>query len=51
MFSLLCFQPGFEIVEVDGVRVKGKTNDEAVYTLAKAYGSASDSIKLIVIPT
>lgn len=44
-------KPGFEIVEVDGVRVKGKTNDEAVYTLAKAYGSASDSIKLIVIPT
>jgi len=43
-------QPGFEIVEVDGVRLRGRTHDEAAMLLAQAFNSENPTIELIVIP-
>lgn len=43
-------QPGFEIVEVDGVRVKGMTHDEAARTMAQAFSTEKPTIELTVIP-
>ena len=47
---LFAIQPGFEIVEVDGVRVKGMTHGEAARTLAQAFSTEQPTIELAIIP-
>lgn len=43
-------KPGFEVVQVDDKRIRGKTYTEAVESIAESYHSDSPTIKLIVIP-
>lgn len=47
----LPLQAGFEIVEVDGVRLRGMTHDSAARQLAYAFRSEKPTIELVVIPT
>ena len=44
-------QAGFEIVQVDGVGIRGLTHDAAAKTLAQAFRSERPTIELVVIPT
>lgn len=44
-------QPGFEILEVEGVKLNGKTHGEVVQVMAEAFMSHNQTLKLIVIPT
>ena len=44
-------QPGFEIVEVDGVRVRGMTHNSAARQMAAAFRSERPTIELVVVPT
>lgn len=47
---LFFMQPGFEVVQVDEQRIRGRTYTEAVEAIAEAYNSDSPTIKIIVIP-
>ena len=44
-------QPGFEVVEVDGKRLRGKSQSEATHLVAEAFNSTNQTMTLIVIPT
>ena len=48
--ALFLFQPGFEIVAVDGTSVKGCTHAEAVARISEAFASERDILELLVIP-
>ena len=43
-------QPGYEVVQVDEQRIRGRTYTEAMEAIAEAYNSDTPTIKLIVIP-
>ena len=43
-------QPGFEIVEVDGKRVRGKSQSVATQLLAEAFNNNQATMTFIVIP-
>ena len=42
-------QPGYEVVQVDEQRIRGRTYTEAMEAIAEAYNSDCPTIKLIVI--
>ncbi len=44
-------QPGYEVVQVDEQRIRGRTYTEAMEAITEAYNSDSPTIKLIVIHT
>ena len=44
-------QPGFEIVEVDGKRLRGKSQSEATHLVAEAFNNTNQTMTFIVIPT
>lgn len=43
-------QPGFEVVEVNGKRLRGKSQNEATHLIAEAFNSANRTMTFIVIP-
>ena len=43
-------QSGFELVEVDGKRLRGKSESEAGQLLAEAFNSNNQTMTFIVIP-
>ena len=47
---LLPFQPGFEIVEVDGITLRGTKKREALQILNNAYRSDRPTLKITIIP-
>ena len=44
-------QSGFEIVEVDGKRLRGKSQSEATHLVAEAFNNTNQTMTFIVIPT
>ena len=43
-------QPGFEIVEVNGKRLRGKSQSEATHLVSEAFNNANQTMTFIVIP-
>ena len=43
-------QRGFELVEVDGKRLRGKSESEARHMLAEAFNNTNQTMTFIVIP-
>ncbi len=43
-------QPGFEIVQVDNIRIRGKSYHDAAREIADAFKSKGLTVQFIVIP-
>ena len=47
---MFLMQRGFEIVEVDGKRLRGKSESEATHVLAEMFNTDNQTMTFIVIP-